>query len=302
LPTTPQNQPRKPDILCVGIHQISIKARSIHMRKRGTLSFWIIASSALCPFLCAVTAANAQSPSPAAAAPKLSPYTASDQSAQAGVPPGWNVTKGAETVIVMTGPNGETISLGNTFIVRNAPYQPNQRPANGIDLSIPNSASLGEKFSDIVQTATAVGGGPDPQTKIASTTPLALRGVQCGRLSGTFEGKTGPLAFGAVVCSLPVDTGGTYKVMMILAQAPPSVAAQEKALAGAVFASYRIAPVMLQKKLAPHFAPPPPPVMPPGGGGVGFMPSPNDPVQNGCFDLVVIRETPDWQLPAKCRQ
>jgi hypothetical protein len=23
-------------------------------------------------------------------------------------------------------------------------------------------------------------------------------------------------------------------------------------------------------------------------------------MQNGCFDLVVIREEPDWQLPIKC--
>ena len=275
------------------------------MRKREILLSRIVVPAFL-PLILVVAAAgaNAQSPAPAAA-PALKPYTAPDQSAQAGIPPGWNVTKGAETVIVMTGPNGETISLGNTFIVRNAPFRAGQRPENGIDIDIPNSASLGEKLSDIMQSGAAVSGGPDPQTKIASTAPLPLRGIQCGRLSGTFAGKTGPLAFGGVVCSLPVDAGGTYKVMMIMAQAPPNVAAQEKALAGSVFASYRIAPAMLQRKLAPHFLPPPQPVAPigPGGGGIGgYMPSPNDPVQNGCFDLVVIRETPDWQLPAKCRQ
>jgi hypothetical protein len=123
-------------------------------------------------------------------------------------------------------------------------------------------------------------------------------------MSGTFTSKTGPVAFGVVMCSLPVDVGGTYKVMMKLAQAPPAIAAQEKALAGAVFASYRVPPAMLKKKLAPHNSPPPPP-MPTGVSGGGGMPSipgysPNDPMQNGCFDLVVIREEPDWQLPVKC--
>jgi hypothetical protein len=123
-------------------------------------------------------------------------------------------------------------------------------------------------------------------------------------MSGTFTSKTGPVAFGVVMCSLPVDVGGTYKVMMKLAQAPPAIAAQEKALAGAVFASYRVPPAMLKKKLAPHNSPPPPP-MPTGVSGGGGMPSipgysPNDPMQNGCFDLVVIREEPDWQLPIKC--
>lgn len=273
------------------------------MRKRGILSSWIIAFASLSLTLCVVaTGANAQSPSPTPSAPTLKTYTAPDQSAQAGVPPGWNVSKGAETVIVMTGPNDETISLGNTFVVKNASFQAGQKPGNGIDIDIPNSASLGEKLTDIMRNGAAMSGAPDPQTRIASTTPIPLQGVQCGRLSGTFTGKTGPLAFGAVVCSLPVDVGGTYKVMMIMAQAPPNVAAQEKALAGAVFASYRIAPAMLQKKLAPHFTPPPPSAMPrPGAGGIGsIMPSPNDPVQNGCFDLVVIRETPNYQLPRKC--
>lgn len=273
------------------------------MSKRGILSSRTTMPLSFPLILCVAAAgAKAQSPSPGAA-PTLKAYTAPDQSAQAGVPPGWNVSKGAETVIVMTGPNGETISLGNTFVVKNAPFQAGQKPGNGIDIDIPNSASLGEKFSDIVQNGAAIGGSPDPQTKIASTAPIPLQGVQCARISGTFVIKTSPLAFGAVVCSLPVDMGGTYKVMMILAQAPPNVAAQEKALAGAVFASYRIAPAMLQRKLAPHFAPPPQPAIPsrPGGGGIGgIMPSPNDPVQNACFDLVVIRETPNYQLPRKC--
>jgi hypothetical protein len=91
--------------------------------------------------------------------------------------------------------------------------------------------------------------------------------------------------------------------MFKMAQAPPNVAAQEKALAGAVFASYKVPPAMLQKKLAPHFTPPPPVAMPsaPGVAGGGGTPAiPGDSTNSECFDLVVIRETPKNQLPRKC--
>src|SRR5262249_53326016 len=56
----------------------------------------------------------AQAPA-AAGAVALKPYTAPDQSASAGVPSGWQVTKGEQTVIQMTGPQGEAIFLGNTM-------------------------------------------------------------------------------------------------------------------------------------------------------------------------------------------
>ena len=65
-------------------------------------------------------AALAQS-TPAAPAPKLQAYTTADKSASAGVPPGWKVSTGAQTVIIMNGPQNETINLGYTAIARNAP-------------------------------------------------------------------------------------------------------------------------------------------------------------------------------------
>src|SRR5580704_12859378 len=63
-------------------------------------------------------AASAASTTPAAAgttsAIALQPYTAPDQSASAGVPAGWQVTSGNQTVIKMTGPQGVSLSLGVT--------------------------------------------------------------------------------------------------------------------------------------------------------------------------------------------
>lgn len=279
------------------------------MRTWGSLSSGLNVSHLL--FCLAVTSAvaltaHAQAPSPAV--PALQPYTAPDQSAQAGLPPGWKVTRGAETVIVMEGPSGEQIALGNTFIVRNAPFQLGQQPANGIDLSMPNAASIDQKFIMLEQWAASLKGASDPQVKIASATPIPLMGgrISCGRLSGSLNSLKGPVTFGVLICSLPVDTGGAYKVMMKIAQAPPNIAAQEKALAGAVFASYRIPQAMLQKKFAPHFAPPPPPPAGAGGGAAGAgmssalygLEGANTAAE--CMDLGVIREEPNWELPRKC--
>ena len=271
--------------------------------KSGKRSFAFSYSMGLTVALGAVFAVGAAAQAPSQGTPQLQPYTAPDQSAQAGLPPGWKVTKGAETVIIMTGPNGESITLGLTFVVRNAAFQLGQQPSNGIDLSMPNSASLDQKITMLEQWGASMSNKPDPQVKITSSSPIPVpvQNVQCGRLTGTYNGLTGPAAFGLLMCSLPVDTGGTYKVMFKMAQAPPNIAAQEKALAGAVFASYKVAPGMLQKKLAPHFAPPPPMPMPmPMPGVGGMMPSMGDSTGSECFDLVVIRETPKYQLPRKC--
>lgn len=275
----------------------------MRIRNGDRYSSAILFLSGLTAVFSAVTAMSAAGQASSQGTPQLQPYTASDQSAQAGVPPGWKVTKGAETVIIMTGPNGETINLGGTFVVKNAAFQLNQQPSNGIDFSMPNSASLDQKITMLEQWSAAMAHQADPQVKIASNSPIQVPvpNVQCGRLTGTVNSANGPVAFGMLACSLPVDTGGTYKVMFKLAQAPANVATQEKALAGAVFASYKVAPAMLQKKLAPHFSPPPPMPMPGvgvGGGGGGGVPV--DSTNSECFDLVVIRETPKNQLPRKC--
>jgi hypothetical protein len=109
----------------------------------------------------------------------------------------------------------------------------------------------------------------------------------------------------AVYCSFPVDSGGAYKNVMLLAQAPADVAAQSAPIAQAIFQSYRIPPAMLQKKLAPFYAPPPPMPARAGGGGGGMNSSTilgemgADNAAN-CFDLGVLRETPKYDLPRSC--
>lgn len=257
--------------------------------------------------LAGLSACAQNSPAPtASSAPTLTPYSAPDGSVQAGVPPGWKVTKGGETVVQMAGPNGETINLGTTFVVRNAPFELGQKGTNGIDLSMPNAASLDQKFTMLEQWSASIGGAGDPGVRIASSAPISLSipNLQCGRLSGTVNTPNGNQAFGILICSLAIDSGGTYKVMFKLAQAPPTVAAQEKALAGAVFASYRVSPAQLKLKLAPHVSPPPPRATA-GATAAGINAQTMNMMRSAdisstCMDLGVIREEPNWQLPREC--
>jgi hypothetical protein len=95
---------------------------------------------------------------------------------------------------------------------------------------------------------------------------------------------------------------------MLFAQAPAAVAAQSAPTAQAIFRSYRIPASWLQKKLSPHFAPPP--AM--AGGAVNpnaLANAINESTAIGiagannsanCFDLTVLRETPNYELPRSC--
>ncbi len=231
----------------------------------------------------------------------LSPYTSPDKTVTAGVPQGWTVTKGGDTIVVMTGTRGETIFLGDTIVARNAAFILGQRSDNDIDISMPYSASLTQKFTMMIEQGVALGGGQPPQLKITSSTPIAMPPAlgQCGRFIADGSSVVGPIRVMASVCSLPLDSGGTYKNIMLLAQAPIVIAAEDAPIAQAVFASYRVPAAMLQRKLAPFTAPPVVastggarmPAIPPGAFGVDT---------SQCFDLVVIRETPKNQLPVSC--
>jgi hypothetical protein len=244
---------------------------------------------------CLARLANAQAVS-------LTPYTSPDKSASAGIPPGWKVTKGTLTDIVMTGPHGETIFLGRTMVAENGAFGPS--PGAGVDLSMPHSADLAAKLTMMFQaSATATGEAPQ-QITITSATPIALPAAlgQCGRFVGKSTGTKGAMTFATSVCSLPADSRGLYKNVFKLAQAPTAVAAQEGPLAQAVFASYRVPTAMLERKLAPVTAPPISrgAMAPVSGARPGVVAIPKDPTNSDCYDLVLIRETPTNELPRHC--
>jgi len=245
-------------------------------------------------------AANAAAP-----AIQLQPYTASDQSASVGVPAGWKVTSGAQTLIQMSGPGGETVSLGNTVVAKNAAFQLGERSTGGINLSMPYSATLGQKFTMILQQSAASAGKVTPQVTIDSTTPLELPAAigQCGRIVADVNGQSTATKVMAVFCSLPVDSGGTYKNIMLLGQAFAATAAQAAPTAQAIFQSYRIPTAWLEKKLAPFTAPSLAAATAAAAAGinrstmVGIAGADNS---ANCFDLSVLRETPTNELPRSC--
>src|ERR1039458_213137 len=151
-------------------------ARSFDRAYRPEKDFSLVCSGCcLCNCHIACRRLQATKPAPTASTSsssiQLQPYTASDQSASAGVPAGWKVTKGAQTVIQMTGPEGETLSLGNTFVAQNAAFKAGQRGASGIDLSLPNTASLAQKLAMIFQQDAAIAGQAAPQLSMTSSTP-----------------------------------------------------------------------------------------------------------------------------------
>jgi hypothetical protein len=260
---------------------------------------------AACLFLSVASssaAAAQQNAAPASTAPSiaLKPYTAPDNSASAGVPSGWTVSSGSQTVIQMTGPQGAEIVLGKTFIARNAAFQAGQRGTGGADLSMPYSANLEQKLTMIFQQGAALGGLPAPQITFASATPIQLPPAlgQCGRFVANLSTQQGPAMLMGVFCSLPLDSAGIFKNILIEAQAPASIAPQDAPIASAVFASYKIPVAMLQKKVAPFTAPP----MPAGGvGTAGILPGleASDTFAD-CFDESVIRQYGPNQLPQEC--
>jgi hypothetical protein len=245
------------------------------------------------------TAPASPDPASAVSSIKLQPYTAPDRSASAGVPPGWTVTSGAQTVIQMTGPQGASIVLGKTFIARNAGFQAGQKGAGGTDLSMPYTANLEQKLTMIFQQGAALSSQPAPQLTFTSATPIQLPAAlgQCGRFVANLATQQGPDMIMGTFCSLPLDTGGIFKNILIEAQAPASVAPQDAPIASAVFSSYKIPVVMLQKKVAPFTAPP----MPAGAAAASILPGleASDTFAT-CFDESVIRQYGPSQLPQEC--
>jgi hypothetical protein len=266
-----------------------------------------------CVLVLAVVGAGGQATKPAAAnaappAIRLQAYTAPDQSASAGVPAGWKVTSGVQTVIKMTGPGGETVSLGNTLVAKDAAFQLGVRSENGVDLSMPYSATLEQKFTMILQQGAALTGKVTPQVTIDSVTPLQLPAAigQCGRIIADVAGQGTATKVMAVFCSLPVDSGATYKNIMLLAQAFVATAAQAAPTAQAIFQSYRIPTPWLEKKLAPFTAPPAAVTAAATAAAaaainrstmIGIAGADNS---ANCFDLSVLRETPTYELPRSC--
>jgi hypothetical protein len=252
--------------------------------------------------------AKPAAPTASAPTPQLQTYTASDQSVSAGVPAGWKVTQAGNTVIQMAGPQGISVSLGNTYIAKNGAFQAGQRYPNGVDLEMPYPASLAQKLAMIVEQGAALSGKPISQMALNSSTPIQLPPAlgQCARMVASYTGDQGPVKMMVVFCSLPLDAGGDYKNILLEAEGPAAVAAQAVPTVQTIFRSYNLPPAWLQRKLAPVNAPRPAAMTLGTAAGVAALNAAtlnaqrSSEVQFNCFDLSVIRETPTYDLPRSC--
>jgi hypothetical protein len=173
---------------------------------------------------------------------KLQTYTLPDKSASAGVPAGWKVKGGGAGMIVMTGSQGENITLGQIILAHDGPFQVGQKGPDGAAITMPSSAKLSDKLIMIYQQTAAAGGQPAPQIKFLYGKLLQVPAAmgQCG----TFIVSNSAIQADAMgtFCSLPVDSGQFFKNIIMNGFAPAAVAAQAAPIVSAVFKSYKIAP------------------------------------------------------------
>ena len=186
---------------------------------------------------------------------KLQTYTLPDKSASAGVPAGWKVKGGGAGMIVMTGSQGEIITLGQIILAHDGPFQVGQKGPDGAAITMPSSAKLSDKLIMIYQQTAAAGGQPAPQIKFLYGKLLQVPAAmgQCG----TFIVSNSAIQADAMgtFCSLPVDSGQFFKNIIMNGFAPAAVAAQAAPIVSAVFKSYKIAPGWTQKMLGPYMTP-----------------------------------------------
>jgi hypothetical protein len=275
----------------------------------------VAALAALIPILAckAQTPATTGTTAAKASAAPMQTFNAQDGSASAQLPAGWKIVNQGQTVIDATGPNGEDLSLGNTYIARNAPYTAGK--VQGADLNIPYQDNLEQKFTLIFQHSAGLSGRALPTITFISATPVQAPAPfgQCALFLGTMTATgdtSGPFNFESAFCSLPMDVAGTYKNIFKYGQVPVRLAAQERASIEAALASYSIPMNWLQRKLALN-------VTAPSGiaglaSGAATIAQANainaetmkmmegaDTSAN-CADQA-IRETPLWKLPPACR-
>ena len=210
----------------------------------------------------AALSARAQATPAAPAAPAAPPvqlqtYTATDQTCSAGVPAGWKVVGAAQTNIIMSGPQGEVIDLGEAFIAHNGPFQLGQKGPDGSNMSMPYSAKLTDKLTMVFQQRAALNGNPAPQIKFLYAAPLQSlpAGFQCGVFAIAASGIATPADALGIFCSLPEDSAQFFKNFLTFGSAPTALAAKDVPTVAAVIKSYKIPPAWLQKKFAPFTAP-----------------------------------------------
>ncbi|MFY9746412.1 MAG: hypothetical protein WAK25_09015, partial [Acidobacteriaceae bacterium] len=232
-------------------------------------------------------------PTPALALASSQPttYTATDGSASALLPAGWQVVAGSEGLIKMTGSqNGEVAILGRVMGAHNAPYNASQNGANNTGMSMPYASTFEDKVAMIYDRLVVVNGATVPQGSVTSVTPIPVgRAIgQCARFTGAITATTGNFSAAGILCVGSLENAGDFKNILWIVQVPASEAATLPQLAQQLITSYNAPIATLQVLLKPwdQIA----------GRPVVLM----DAGDSQCFELAVIHLTPSAQLPRAC--
>ena len=206
------------------------------------------------PALVSARAQAKPSASSAVAPIQLQTYTAPDQSASAGLPSGWKVTDAVGGAIKMSGPQGESITVGDLFVAHDGPFQLGQKGPNGAFMTMPGSARLTDKLVMVLQQIAAINGNPVPQFKFLYAVPLQMPPAmgQCGMFVVDAFGIANPAKGMGIFCSLPDDTAQFFKSVLMIGTAPSAIAVQTAPTVEAVFQSYTLAPGWSRKLLSPY--------------------------------------------------
>ena len=233
-------------------------------------------------------------PAKTAASPgALRTVTTSDGTASVGLADGWQLIKGANGYVGVTGPNGDQINLGAIIVAKNAPA--GSGVGNAV-LALPFGAGLRNKLTTILQLGAGKQGRPVPQVTYVSQTRMRL--PMCSRFLGWTAGSQSR-KFEAILCSLRPDYLGYYKNLVFLAHVPANRVAQDRPMVERIVSSYRVTPGMFKKMLSAYTAPPPRPSAGVRAAMAGMAPY-QDPTNSDCFDYNVIRESPPWEVPIHC--
>lgn len=247
---------------------------------------------------------------PAAAPVQLQSYTAPDQSATVGVPPGWKVTGAVGGAVAMAGTQGESITVGNLFVAHDGAFQLGQKGPNGAFLTMPSSAKLTDKLVMILQQIAAVAGQPVPQVKFIYVAPLQMQAAmgQCGMFVISATGNANPGDGMGIFCSMADDSAQFFKSFLMIGTAPTAVAAKTAPTVQAVFKSYTLGTGWIQKMFSPYTVPATASPMAPLASNQalrGILLS-NALQQNAldvgfaCADAGILGNGSNWQTPREC--
>jgi len=223
----------------------------------------------------------------------LKTVTASDKTASIGLPSGWTLVKSGNGYIGVNGPNGDSISLGASVVVKNA--QSGTGVSGEVAFAMPFSATLQDKFTQIMQSGAQKSGMSLQGLTVARVVKTKL--PMCALLLGGYSTNGKAWKYESVICSLQPDILGLYKNLVFFAKVPASSVAQERPVVEQIIQSYRVTPAMFRRLLAPYTPLPP---MPAGGAMPAGMAPYQDPTNSDCFDYNIIRESPPWEMPMHC--